>query len=301
MEELEALGFPVPHLTVKAAQGLLIGRLPDAGGLQAVLEEAKEDGVPLDRDHLREIVIRRADFAYWSKDGFEGITKPATTNYAEYKKDLATVKELGNGQSSSDVVTKAKALDGDLAENIVAICKQERTLPRPSSLLAVLTGEALQELVSKLKDLGQEQAEITEKKARLKELNQQLREGQKKEREEKKALEQELKAKGVLKSKPKPKPPHDGPPQPPSDTPLEVEDDVATEPEPDSEVYMGLQTAWETLDEALSGEWPQEEGELTAILLKAQECENKLAEVVAKAKELLADAGEPEAVPSGDN
>jgi hypothetical protein len=298
LEEMDRLGIK-ERLTVKAAQGLLIGRLQDAGGLRAVLEEAKEDSVPLDRDHLREIVLRRADFNYWSQDGIEGITKPAATTYAEYKKDLAAVKELGDGQSSSDVVTKAKALDGDLAENIVAICKQERTLPRPSSLLAVLTGTALQELVRRLKDLGQEQVEITEKKARLKELNQQLREGQKKEREEKKALEQELKAKGVLKVKAQP--PQGGPPQPPSDTPPEVEEDVATEPEPESEVYMGLQTAWKTLDEALSGEWPEEEGELNAVLLKAQECEDKLAEVVAKAKELIADAEQPEAIPSGND
>ncbi len=296
LEEMDRLGIK-ERLTVKAAQGLLFGRLEIAGGLRAVLEEAKEDGVTLDRDHLREIVIRRAEFNYWSTDGKDGITKPAATNYAEYKKDLATVKELGDGPSSSDVVTKAKALDGDLAENIVAICKQERVLPRPESLLVVLTGEGLKQLVGRLKDLGREQAEITERKARLKELNQQLREGQKKEREEKKALEQELKAKGVLKVKAKPQ---DDPSQSPSPTPPEVEDDEATEPEPEREVSTSLQTALENLDVALTGDWPEEESQLNAVLLKAQECETTLAEVVAKAKELLADAQEPDAVPSGN-
>jgi len=299
MEELEALGFPLPHLTVKAAQGLLIGRLQEAGELRAVLEEAKVDGVTLDRDHLREIVIRRADFNYWSKDGIEGVTKPAATSYADYKKDLAAVKDLDDGQTSWDVVNRAKALDGNFADNIVTICKQERTLPKPDNLLAVLTGEPLKKLVGTLKDMGQEQAAITEKKARLKELNKQLKEGQKKEREEKKALEQDLKAKGVLKVTTKP--PQDGPPQPPSDAQAADEDDEATEPEADSEVYTSLQTALENLDEALTWNWPEKDSELNAILLKAQECEEKLAEVVAKAKELLADAEEPEAVPSGND
>lgn len=298
MEELEALGFPVPHLTVKAAQGLLIGRLQEAGGLRAVLEEAKEDGVPLDRDHLREIVIRRADFNYWSQDGIEAITKPAATTYAEYKKDLATVKEVGDGQTSGDVVKRAKALDGDFANNLVSLCQQEAVLPRTGDLLAVLTGEALTELVRRLKDVGRERAEITEKKARLKELNQQLREGHKKEREEKKALEQELKAKGVLKVKANP--PQDGPSEPPSDAPPEDDDNDATETEAQNQVCTSLQTALENLDEALTWDWPDEEGELNAVLLKAQECEDKLGEVIARAKELLAHAEQSEAVPSGN-
>jgi len=42
---------------------------------------------------------------------------------------------------------------------------------------------------------------------------------------------------------------------------------------------------------------------LNAILAKAQECENKLAEICAKAKELLADADaeQPEAIPNGND
>ncbi len=293
-EELDALGFPVPHLTVKAAQGLLTGRLQDAGGLRAVLEEAKDDGVPLDRDHLREIVVRRADYSYWSKDGTEGVTKPAAKSYADYKQDLAAVRELGGSHTSWDVVKRAQALDGEFADNLVSLCQQEGVLPTADSLLAVLTGEALKELVRRLNDVGRELAEITEKKARLKELNQQLREGQKKEREERKSLEQELKARGVLKVKTKP--PQDSPSLPPSEVPPEDDDNDATVTEAQNQVSTSLQTALESLDEALSWDWPGAEGELNAILLKAQECEDKLAEVIAKAKELLADVGEPETV-----
>lgn len=298
-EELDSLKISVPHLTVKAAQGLLIGRLQDAGGLRAVLDEAKEDGVPLDRDHLREIVIRRANFNYWSKDETEGVNKPAATAYADYKKDLAAVGELADGKTSWAVVKRAKALDGDLADNLVALCQQEGVMPKAEALLSVLTGEALMAVVGRLKDMALEQAEIAEKKNRLKGINKQLREGQRKERDEKKALEQELEAKGVA-LKPKPKPPQDESPPPPSTAPQDNEANEETETEPDSDVYMGFQTAWETLDEALSGEWPLEDGELNAILLKSQECETKLAKITAKVKELLADTQEPEAVPSGN-
>lgn len=302
MEELDSLKFPVPHLTVKAAQGLLVGRLQDAGGLRAVLEEAKEDGVPLDRDSLREIVLRRADFNYWSNDGKEGVNKPAAPTYAEYKRDLAAVKELGEGRTDYGIVTKARQLEGDLGDNLVAVCKENRVLPKTDHLLVVLTGKALEDVVSRLKDVGKESADIEEKKKLLKTRRKQLKEmlqeeGLKKIREEAKTLEQELQAKGVLKPKSKPIPPtSEGgstPPQP--DTTQDDEEDQ----KPDSEVYMGLQTAWETLDEALSGEWPQEDSELNAILLKSQECETKLAEITAKVKELIADAAEPEAVLSG--
>ncbi len=304
VEELEAIGFPVPQLTVKAAQGLLNGRLKDAGGLRAVLEEAKEAGVPFDRDHLREIVLRRADYHYWSTEGKEGVTKPAAKTYAEYKKDLTTVKELGDGQTSWDVVQRAKALEGDFADNLVTLCRRERKLPKANNLLTLLTGEPLKEVVSRLKEVGKEGAEIEEKKTLLATLKEQIRErqqegGLRKLKEEAKALEQELKAKGVLKSNGKPSPTDpqgdSTPPQPDK----HQEDDE--EKEADSEVYKSLQTALENLEEALTWNWPDEESELDAILLKAQECEKKLAEITAKAKELLADAEQPEVVPSGNN
>ena len=106
---------------MKAAQGLLTGRLQEAGGLRAVLEEAKEDGVPLDRDHLREIVNRRAEFNHYSKDGTQGVTKPAAMTYADYKKDLATVKELGDGRTDPGIVRKAKTRRRSLRQPRVAL------------------------------------------------------------------------------------------------------------------------------------------------------------------------------------
>ncbi len=299
MEELDRLKFPVPHLTVKAAQGLLVDRLQDAGGLRAVLEEAKEDGVPLDRDSLREIVLRRADFNYWSKDGKEGFTKPAANTYADYKKDLALVKELGEVRTDYGIVTKAKELEGDLGDNLVSLCQQERKMPKPDSLLAMLTGKALEDVVSRLKDVGKESADIEEKKKRLKDVNKQLKEGLKKEREERNALEQELRAKGVLKPKAKPSQavPQDGLPAPQPGTTDDDEDEPSQAPE--SLVYGNIADAYDYLDEALSGEWPQEDSELNAILLKAQDCETKLAEITAKVKELIAE--QPEAIPSGND
>lgn len=316
-EEADALGLPVPHLTVKAAQGLLNGRLQDAGGLRAVLEEAKEDGAPFDRDHLREIVLRRADYNRSSGEGAEGVTKPAARSYAEYKKDLATVKELGDGQTSWDVVQRAKALGGDLGDNLVALCRQERVLPRADNLLAVLTGEALEGVVTRLKAVGKERAEIEEKKKLLKARKQQLKEmlqeeGLKKIREEAKALEQELKAKGVLKTKrkgssPAPTPQGESAPAPTQDGDAERGEAEAEEGEGGAgAVRENLAMALEYLDEALSlSQWPDAEdaAELNSILQVAHECEEKLAEITAKAKELLADAkaDKPEGVPSGDD
>jgi hypothetical protein len=73
---------------------------------------------------------------------------------------------------------------------------------------------------------------------------------------------------------------------------------VENKAEPDSHVCTSLKAAWEILDKALSGEWPEDEALLNAILLKARECEDKLAEITVRAKELLARVEEPEAVPS---
>ena len=308
MEELDRLKFPVPHLTVKAAQGLLIGRLQDAGGLRAVLEEAKDDGAPLDRDSLREIVLRRADFNFWSKDGKEGFTKPAAKNYAEFKKDLALVKELGEDRTDYGIIAKAKELEGDLGDNLVSLCQQERKMPKPDSLLAMLTGKTLEDVVSRLKDVGKEFADIEEKKNLLKTRRKQLKEmlqeeGLKKIREEAKTLEQELQAKGVLppKKKPIPPTPQGGSASPQPVAPQEDEENDEDNVEPDSEVYTNLTTAREYLDEALLCDWSDEDGGLNAILLVAEDCETKLAEITAKVKELIADTEQPEAVLGGND
>jgi hypothetical protein len=72
-EEMERLGITdPPHLSVKAAQGLLIGRLKEAGGLQAVLQEVKEDGSPLNSsttlpERITRLSCRR--FSFHNKSG----------------------------------------------------------------------------------------------------------------------------------------------------------------------------------------------------------------------------------------
>jgi len=297
-EELERLGIKdPPHLSVRAAQGLLIGsRLKDAGGLRAVLTEAKDDGVPLDRDDLREIVLRRAEYNYRSKEA--GSKKPAATSYAEYKADCQTVKQLGDGPTDYEIVAKAKELDGDFADNLVALCQQQRVLPRADNLLAALTGKPLGDVVARLKEVAKESAEIDEKKELLATRRKQIRAmqqegGLRKLKEEAKALEQELEAKGVLKKKQK------GARQKqagPADS-NEGDDDAET-----NEVCNNLVMALEYLDEALICEWPEDDTcQLNAIVVAAQKCEAKLTEITAKAKELGADVQEPEAVPSGDN
>jgi len=58
------------------------------------------------------------------------------------------------------------------------------------------------------------------------------------------------------------------------------------------DVCTHLQTTWEE---------PGEHSELVAVIVAAQDCEMKLGEIAAKAKELLADAEEPEEVPSGND
>jgi len=295
MEELERLDFPMPHLSVKAAQGLLTDRLSEAGGLRAVLAEAQEDGVPLDRDHLREIVIRRADFAYLSKEGYEGRDKPAAKTYAEYKKDLATVKEVETGPLSYGIIDEAKDLDGDFADNLLALCKKQGKLPKAEGLMAMLTGAALENVVATLKEVAAEQAEIEKKKESLAARRKEIRERQqdpsfRKLREEEKALKEELKAKGALGSPTTALKLH-------SDASQDEENDE--EPKQDSEVFTSLQTALNNLGEALSSEWPTEGSDLDAVLLKAQDCENKLAEITAKTKELLDEAEQQEPVTGG--
>jgi hypothetical protein len=57
------------------------------------------------------------------------------------------------------------------------------------------------------------------------------------------------------------------------------------------DVYMSLQGTWDE---------PGQDSGLDAVLLAAHDCETKLAEITAKAKEIVADAEEPEDVPSGD-
>ena len=145
---------------MRAAQALNSGRLKDAGGLRAVLKEAKQDGVPMDRDCLREIVQRRADYNHYSQHGAAGQTKPAAPTYADYKRDLAVVKELGNSGSYSVfdaavAATRNGSSQGTaLADALVTSSQQQRKMPERTRLLANFTGVALEELVERLQGRG---------------------------------------------------------------------------------------------------------------------------------------------------
>jgi hypothetical protein len=305
-EELERLGIK-EQLSVRAAQGLLPGRLKDAGGLRAVLDEAKEDGVPLDRDALRVIVLRRADYNYWSKEGKEGGSKPAAKTYAAYKRDLATVADLGDYKGDYDIISTAQKAEGDFADNLVAACQQEHVLPPSQKLLVHLTGKALEDVVGRLKEVAKENAEIEEKKkllaTRKKEVKAMLQEGGLKLlKDEAKALEDELKAKGVLKKKGSP---------PSTEKPnirVVTEEDDADDTEADysetdpSRVRELLAEAQEILAEIEATPMPDEDqAELNRVLLAAQECETKLAEIIARAKDCLPTTEEPEGLPDGND
>jgi len=72
---------------------------------------------------------------------------------------------------------------------------------------------------------------------------------------------------------------------------------VANDPdntdEPESEVWPNLEDAFHSLEAAFSGIWPEQRPDaLDEIRILAENCEDKLAEIVAKVKEILADVGE---------
>lgn len=178
----------------------------------------------------------------------------------------------------------------------------------------VWSGKPLEEIVARLKEVGKESAEIEEKKKLLAARKAQIRAmqqegGLKTLKDEEKALEAELVAMGALVPKKKGKPQKE---QGPAEPTLRLADTPGAsggnEEEPEdaevSDVRDNLASALDYLDDALTGDWPdiQDANELNAILVAAQDCETKLAEITVKAKELLADIDvEPEAVPSGDH
>lgn len=305
-EEMERLGITdPPHLSVRAAQGLS-GRLKDAGGLRTVLEEAKQDGLPMDRDSLREIVLRRANYNYYSKEGTPGETKPAAQTYAAYKLDVATAKQLGEAGSYGLVTEALKANGGQhgigFADQIVLLSQQKRKMPERDQLLANFTGVALEELVERLKDVAQEIKTIQEKKKLLEQHKQEIKFLQggkvKQLKSEAKALESELVEKGAIKKKGKKqeKPQDDGRGIPEIFDPGDDDHDDQGA----SEVLSNLIDALGSLEFAQESEWPDESEELKRILATTQDCEALLAEINAKVKESLAEVDEPEFVPSGE-
>jgi len=293
------------HLSANAVSGLW--QLDAAGGYQgstqeeqeenglvAVIVEAQEEGVNISRDNLRAICERRAGY-YRAK---KGSNPPAAPTYAAYKQDCLLAKQLGNG-GSYGIVTDAQKLPGNFADNLIAVCTEQRRLPRPDDLLAVVTGQALEEIIPRLNTLAQEVADTEAKvnllKTRKAEIRGMLQEGGlTKLREETKALQTELEEKGVITKRggKKKDEADDGPKV------EEAEEEAAGEEEL-NEVQENLDTALESLEAAFDAEWPESEddGMIQAILLSAQGCEEKLAEIINKAKELLADAEKPQQKP----
>ncbi len=249
----------------------------------AVTEEAQEEGVSLSRDNLRAICDRRASYFKAKK----GSHRPAAPIYAAYKQDGDVAKPLSNG-GSFGVVREARRLPGDFADNLISICTEQRKLPRAEELLEVLTGMALEEIMPRLVTLAQDVTDTEAKKNLLKtrkaEIRAMLKEGGLATlREETKALQTELQQKGVIKKRGKGKP---------EDRPaVEADAEVEEAEEEPNEVQDNLDTALTYLDAALEADWP--EHEYQAVLHSAQVCEQKLAEITTKAKELLADAHRP--------
>lgn len=291
-ETLEQAGIAdPPHLSVDAAQGLLPGRLTEAGGLLAVLQEAKEDGVRLTKDNLKEIVLRRATYNADSRS--DGPRRPAASTYAEYKKDCQVARKLGRG--TWGLVTDARNQPGDTADNLVRLCIERNQLPAAEELLTVTTGKTLEDLVERLAAPAERIAKDQADKNRLETLNKQIA-ALKRERD---AHQAELEQRGVVEPKQRRRgdPPTEGG-QPASD-----DEDDRDEGEAENEmspVRAKLDHALQSLREALDvSDWPEDTDELRAIVEVALGAKHKLAELANKAKELLADAAlEPEAIPS---
>lgn len=299
-EEMERLGVTdPPHLSVRAVQGLSGGHLCDAGGLQAVLAEAKADGVPFDREHLRAIVERR--YAYFSEEVPE-FRKPAAPTYDQYRADLAALEQFATVPTSPALVEQAANRDGDFADNLVSVCQEQQSFPSTERLLAKITGEELEAVVERLKPIADELQQTAEEKRQYEETQQKIKEierqGLQQLKEEQKKLKEKLTAKGIFKSTKRPQQPDQ---QNQGQTDKQERETSQDNSPPASEVRQSLDSALESLDDALTGDWPVDDTEeLDRIVAVAEDIEKKLAEITAKAKELLADVEESEAVSSVD-
>lgn len=207
---MEAAGIKDTILTVDAAQGLLPGRLNEAGGLLAVLQEAKADGVQFNKGNLRAIVLRRANYHFWCNT--DGPRKPAASTYQEYKQDCLIATRLGKG--TWGIVTDAKKLPGDIADNLLKLCKERNQMPVGEDLLTVATGQTLQEIVARLGSLTEHLADLEDKKTRLATIEKEIREiqrgGLRKLKEDAQSIRKDLVEKGVLKPKTMEPPKNDG-------------------------------------------------------------------------------------------
>jgi hypothetical protein len=243
----------------------------EEAGLTAVLQEAAQDGVSFSGENLRVICDRR--YHFYSRHRWR--PEPLALTYDDYKKDLALVQPLAevdrSERNNSRIKVWAEDKNATVQEAVLATYKKNCSLPDDDFLLSIATGDDLNKLVDDLVALG-------DKIASLKEAKQVAKDKREQARQVREALGLPTKKKATSD---KPKPALLAPS--PSATPH------GDGGEDGEDVQENLESALDYLDAALEAEWPEDGETIQAVLAAAQACEGKLAEVVNKAKELLAD------------
>lgn len=243
----------------------------EEAGLIAVLQEAAQDGVSFSGQNLRAICNRR--YHFYSRHRWR--PKPLAFTYDDYKKDLALVQPLAevdrSERNNSTIKEWAEDNNATMQEAVLATYKKNCSLPDDDLLLSIATGDDLNKLVDDLVALG-------DKIASLKEAEQVAKDKREQARQAREALGLPTKKKATG-HKPKPPPAASPSPAPDSDS---DEGDV-------DDVQENLDSALDYLDAALEADWPEDGDTIQSILEAAQACEGKLAQVINKAKELLAD------------
>ena len=243
----------------------------EEAGLIAVLQEAAQDGVSFSGQILRAICNRR--YHFYSHHRWR--PKPLAPTYDDYKRDLALVEPLGKVDRSerNNATIKEWAEDNNatMQEAVMATYKKNCSLPDDDLLLSIATGDDLNKLVDDLVALGDKIASLKEAEEVAKDKREQARQVR-----ESLGLPTKKKATGG-----KSKRPTAASSSPGSDS--DGDEDAG------EDVQENLESALDYLDAALEAEWPEDGDTIQSILEAAQACEGKLAEVVNKAKELLAD------------
>ncbi len=149
------------------------GKIEDAGGLSAIINDIKEDGGKFTETAIKDVVERRSTFT--RKFGTSDPSKPAAKSQEEYKADLKVVEPLGRN-GSPEIVHLAKddtiSCPGEFARRLVSYCFFQKKLPNAVALLTVSTGAELQEIMEEIKDLIRdikEQDAVDKEKKALKE------------------------------------------------------------------------------------------------------------------------------------
>lgn len=245
----------------------------EEAGLIAVLQEAVQAGVSFSGQNLRAICNRRHHF--YSR--YRWRPKPLAPSYDDYKRDLALVEPLGKVDRSERNNAKVKEWAEDnnatMQEAVLATYKKNCSLPDDDFLLSIATGDDLNKLVGDLVALGDKIASLKEAEQVAKDKREQARQVR-----ESLGLPTKKKATG---DKPKP--------TPPAPSSSAAPDGGDENEDAGEDVQENLESALDYLDAALEADWPEDDDTIQTILEAAQACEGKLAEVVNKAKELLAD------------